>query len=61
MDTKKWWTSKMIWFNAVTLFLAILALPELTSILPVMTLPYLAFFNAVGNIVLRFLTVSPIE
>ncbi len=60
MEAKPWWQSKTIWFNIITLGLAVLALPELISILPVMTLPYLAFINALGNMVLRFMTEKPI-
>ena len=53
--------SKTFYFNAITLVLAIIALPDFVSILPGTLLPYLAFVNAVGNLVLRtFFSPSPL-
>lgn len=48
--------SKTMWLNAITLVLAILSLPEIVAVLPVVWLPILAIINAVGNLILRTLT-----
>lgn len=60
MDSKPWWQSRTIWLNLVTLVLAFLALPEFVSLLPTTALPYIAFLNAAGNILLRALTNKPL-
>lgn len=53
--------SKTFWFNATTLVLAIIALPDFVSILPATLLPYLGFIASVGNLVLRtFFSNSPL-
>jgi hypothetical protein len=61
MNGKKFYLSRMLWLNAITLILAILALPELISLLPVSSMPYIALANAVGNMILRLLTTEPLK
>ena len=53
--------SKTMWFNAITLLLAMFALPEFVSLLPVSALPYLAFINGFGNLILRSITSQPLS
>lgn len=48
--------SKTIWFNLITGTLAILATPEIVQVVPVEWLPKIAIINAIGNLILRFLT-----
>ncbi len=52
--------SKTMWFNAITGLLAILALPEVTTLIPTSFLPNLAIINALGNLILRVLTDQPL-
>lgn len=59
--TKKWYQSKTIWLNIITGVLAILALPEFISLLPVSELPYVALVNAVGNAILRMINTTTIS
>lgn len=62
MDTKLWYQSKTNWFNLISLVLAVLALPQFISILPVNALPVIAFINALGNLILRnYFTTTAIE
>lgn len=61
MESKSKWLSKTLWLNIVSLFLAILALPEFISVLPVSALPYIALLNALGNMALRFITNQAIK
>ena len=61
MESKPWYASKTLWFNAVTFVLAILALSEFKSLVPDTWTPYILLVNAIGNLVLRtFFTVGPI-
>ena len=52
--------SKTIWFNLITGTLAILALPEIVELVPAEWLSKLAIVNAVGNLILRFITNKPL-
>ncbi len=53
--------SKTVWFNVITLFLEILALPNFLNLLPQEWLPYLILIQGIGNLVLRiFFTDKPI-
>lgn len=61
MEPKSKWLSKTLWLNIVSLVLAILALPEFVSVLPVSALPYIALLNALGNMALRFITNQAIK
>ena len=45
--------SKTVWLNIITLVLAILALPEFISVLPVSILPFIVLLSGVLNLVLR--------
>jgi hypothetical protein len=58
---KKFYESKTLWFNVITVLLAVLALPELVSLIPEDSMPYIALANGIGNMILRFLTTQPIE
>jgi len=59
-NSKPLLNSKTLWFNVLTLCLAIVSLPEFVSLLPVSALPYIANLNAVGNILLRTVTSKPV-
>ena len=45
--------SKTLWFNTITFLLAIVALPEFISLLPVTALPYITLVGSMGNMILR--------
>ncbi len=65
MEAKAWYTSKVIWFNVVTLLLAItgfLMVTQSTGGLPFEVDPrWLIIISGIGNIVLRFVTTAPIS
>lgn len=64
MDGKVWYTSKVIWFNVLTIALAIvgfLMLAQSTGGLPFEVDPrWLVLISGIGNILLRFLTKQPL-
>lgn len=61
MEAKPFYQSKSLWFNLITIILAVLALPEFVSILPPAWLVYLGFINAIGNMIIRtFFTNGPV-
>ena len=45
--------SKTVWFNIIVLVVAIMAMPEFISILPVSLIPLTVFIGAFGNLILR--------
>ncbi len=53
--------SKTMRFNVITLLLAMFALPEFISLIPASALPYLAFINGFGNLLLRSITNQPLS
>ena len=55
---KKWYLSKTVWFNIITLTLGLFAV--VNDVYPVDP-EYLALFNGIGNVFLRFLTKEPIN
>ena len=58
---KRIWDSKTVWFNVITIILAVIALPEFVSIISPSLLPYIALVNSVGNLLLRvFFTSQPV-
>lgn len=59
--TKPFYASKTLWLNAVALVVALLSLPELGHVVPEHWLPYIAIATALGNKVLRLLTVTGIK
>lgn len=58
MDSKQWYESKTLWFNILTVIAAILAVPEITSLIPAEWLKYIVAVNALGNIILRIFSTS---
>lgn len=59
--TKAIYKSKTVIFNVITFLLAVIALPEFSSIIPVDYLPVIALVNSIGNIILRvYFTAQPI-
>jgi len=57
MDSKKWYTSKTLWFNAVTILLGFIAVINQTFPFDA---EFLALLNGFGNVILRFLTTKPL-
>lgn len=55
---KKWYTSKTLWFNIVTISLGMV---QVVSDVYAVPTDILALVNGVGNVVLRFLTSTGIE
>ena len=53
--------SKTMWFNTITLLLAVLSLQEVVAILPQEALRYIVIVNGVGNLILRVLTNQPLS
>lgn len=49
----------MFWWNVVSALVAILALPEFISIIPVSYLPVIGLVSAIGNMILRLITTGP--
>lgn len=60
MDTKPVGQSLTIWFNAVALIVGVLSLPEVVAIIPTNMLRIVVLVVAVGNLILRFRTDTPI-
>lgn len=48
------WQSWTIALNGLTLLTLALTLPEVNAIVPAAALPYIAAFNAVANLLLRY-------
>ena len=59
-QSKEWYFSRTIILNAVTLIVAILALPEVLNIIPNDGLRYVVAFQAVMNVALRLLTTTAV-
>lgn len=60
MKARVWYTSKTLWFNAITFTLGILAMTEFNDIAPANWAKYLLMITAVGNLILRqFFTNGP--
>lgn len=60
-NTKKLWESKTWWFNVLVFVLAILSLPQIGGVVPPEWLPHIGYLAAIGNVVLRLVTDSPIS
>lgn len=59
METKRWWQSKTVWFNAIGLLVA--AAAEFTNAFPSGQVAKIAgFVLTVGNIILRLISSAPI-
>ena len=57
MNTKPWWQSKTLWFNALGLsIVTVQALAGTEVLSPGITVPVLA----IGNAILRFVTTQPV-
>lgn len=55
---KKWYKSRTLWFNLVTLLLGV---TEVVTGVYAIPGDYLLLVNGVGNVLLRFLTTEPIR
>lgn len=54
-------SSKIVWFNILSLILVVIALPEFISVIPESAIKYIALINPIVNYILRtFFTNSPI-
>ena len=60
MESKPIYLSKVFWFNILTALAAIAAIPEITTILDPAWLKYIVALNAIGNVILRVFTSTPI-
>ncbi len=58
---KRWYQSKTIWLNVITLTVTILALPEVLNLIPTSGLPWVVAFQAAANVMLRLLTKAGIS
>ena len=58
---KKWTSSKTVWFNVLTLLATVVALPEVTGLLPDGALRFVVAFQAIVNVVLRLSTTQGIK
>ena len=54
-------SSKIVWFNVLSLILVIIALPEFISVIPESFIKYIALLNPVVNYILRtYFTNAPL-
>ena len=53
--------SKTLWWNALTVIVAILALPEVLAVIPLDAMPYILAINGIVNVALRLVTVEPLR
>ena len=60
MTTKAWWKSKTVWFNVLSLGIAVLSIPQWLEVVPASAVPWVGLLVALGNIYLRHLTNKPI-
>lgn len=63
MIAKPLWQSKVLWWNALSLLVLILDTVQVSgsTVLPPAWLPYISLAVIVGNAILRFLTVQPVQ
>ena len=54
------WQSRTIWFNVLTAAATVIGLPEVHALLGPDALHYVLMASSVCNVVLRFLTTTPI-
>lgn len=60
VETKEWWSSKVLWLNAIGFVLGVLSLTEFMMIIPQSWGPYIAAVVAILNFALRYFTTAPI-
>lgn len=53
MDTKPWYTSKIVWVNVVATVAAVVDILTQGKLIPVDTVPYLVSVVAILNVILR--------
>lgn len=58
---KKWYTSKTLWVAVATIFIGAMSLQEVRAIIPTEWMPPIMAIIGVINLLLRFITVSPLE
>ena len=58
--TKAWYKSRIVWLNAASFLSMALALTEVTTLIPLVAMPYVAALNALVNLYLRFGTDTPL-
>jgi hypothetical protein len=51
---KPFYKSRTAWLNVITFALAALALPEVSSLIPLEALPYIVALSALGNLYLKY-------
>ena len=56
---KKWWESKMLWFNVLTGLASML--PQVREMVPADKVPYVVLAIAAVNVALRAITGKPIS
>ncbi|GEM_PF-5045357 len=61
MGTTPFWKSKTLWVNAITLFVALLAMPNITEIIGADNVKWLVMAQSAANIFLRFITNTAIS
>ena len=61
MTTKRWTSSKTVWFNILTLLATVVALPEVTGLLPDGALRFVVAFQAIVNVALRLSTTQGLK
>ncbi len=59
VETKRWYESRVLWFNAIGFVIGVLSLTEFMAVIPQSWGPYIAAVIAVGNFALRYFTTSP--
>ncbi len=55
---KKWFLSKTLWFNLLTIALGVV---DVVSGVYVINPEYIALINGVGNVLLRIVTTEPVK
>lgn len=59
-QSKQWYFSRTIILNALTLIVAVLAMPEVLNLIPNEGMRYVVAFQAIMNVALRLLTTTAV-
>jgi hypothetical protein len=60
MEQKAFYKSKVVWINALTFIVMVIALPEVSTLIPERVVPLVAAFSSAANLWLRFGTTTPL-